>query len=57
MIFENKKELKEELYNAELRALTHFRKLQTIERIIRDADEMKEHYSDTIRKIKIELEK
>lgn len=52
---ETKKELRNELMNAELRAVTHFRKLQNIERIIREADENKELYAMTVLKIKNEL--
>lgn len=52
---ETKKKLKEELMNAELRAVTHFRKLQNIERIVRESETSKELYADTVRKIKNEL--
>jgi hypothetical protein len=52
---ETKKQLREELMNAELRAVTHFRKLQNVERIIREADNKKELYAITMMKIKNEL--
>lgn len=52
MFGETKKELKEELENAELRAVTHFRKLQKIEYAIKEADINKEIYAITIEKIK-----
>lgn len=52
MFWETKKELKEELENAELRAVTHFRKLQKIEYAIKEADINKEVYAITIKKIK-----
>lgn len=52
MFGESKKELKEELENAELRAVTHFRKLQKIEYAIKEADINKEIYAITIEKIK-----
>jgi len=49
---QTKRELKAELMNAELRAVTHFRKLQAIERIILEADKNKEMYAETVHKIK-----
>ena len=47
-----KKELKSELENAEMRALTHFQKLNQIEVILKNADVKKEMYYETINKIK-----
>ena len=41
-----------ERYNAELRALTHFRKLFEIEQIIKESDDKRENYFITIDKIK-----
>lgn len=59
MIFESKKELKEEIINAEERATKHFRnkvelerKLNSIKFIIDEADRNKELYVFTIDKIK-----
>ena len=49
---ETKKKLKEDLMNAELRAVTHFRKLNQIENIMRRAEISKEMYYDTLQKIK-----
>ncbi len=49
---ETKRELREELENAELRAVTHYRKLFKIENIIRESDKNKELYAFTIDKIK-----
>ena len=46
------KELQEEKYNAEIRAVTHFRKLNEIERILKESDKTKEPYAETIIKIK-----
>ena len=40
-MFRSKKKLKEEKYNAELRAVTHFRKLFEIEQILKQADKDK----------------
>ena len=51
-MFETKRKLKQDLDNAELRALTHFRKLYKIENIIKMADLNKEMYCQTIEKIK-----
>lgn len=42
----------EEHYNAELRAITHFRKLQAIERILEKAKETKEPAVFIVDKIK-----
>lgn len=63
MIFESKKELKEELLNSELRAANQFkervaleRKLKHINFIIEEADRNKELYVFTIEKIKRVLE-
>ena len=52
MLIETKKKLKEDLINAELRAVTHFRKLNQIENIMRRAEVSKEMYYDTLQKIK-----
>ena len=53
-MWETKKELREELKNAEQRAVTHFRKLNQIERIIR-VEEIKKtpsvHIVEKIKKI------
>ena len=57
-----KKEMKEELYNAELRAVKHFeklnevsKKLQNIQEIIKKADENHEMAVLTLKDIKREL--
>ena len=47
-----KKEMKEELYNAELRAVKHFEKLQNIQEIIKKADEKHEMAILTLKDIK-----
>lgn len=51
-IFETKKDLKERLEEAETRAVTHFRKLNRIENILKESERTKEPYVDTIIKIK-----
>ncbi len=51
-MWETKKELKDELVNAEERATIHFRKLNQIENIIKSADKNHEMYYETVRKIK-----
>ena len=45
-------ELEEENYNAEKRAVLHFRKLNKIESILKNADMHKENYFVTLDKIK-----
>lgn len=49
---ETKKQLREEAENAELRAVTHFQKLNKIEQILKQADFKKEMYYETLEKIK-----
>lgn len=49
---ETKKELREGWENAELRAVTHFRKLNEIENILKRADRTHEMYYETVDKIK-----
>lgn len=49
---ETKKQLREEAENAELRAVTHFRKLNQIEIILKNADEKHEMYYETVQKIR-----
>lgn len=49
---ETKKQLREEAENAELRAVTHFRKLNQIELILNNADKTHEMYYETVEKIK-----
>ena len=49
---ETKKQLREEAENAELRAVTHFRKLNQIEIILKNADISHEMYYQTVEKIK-----
>ena len=49
---ETKKQLREEAENAELRAVTHFRKLNQIEIILKNADISHEMYYETVEKIK-----
>lgn len=51
-IFETKKDLKERLENAETRAVTHFRKLNEIEYILKESEKTKEPYAVTVIKIK-----
>lgn len=51
-MWETKKELRAELENAEMRALTHFQKLNQIEVILKNADFKKEMYYVTLDKIK-----
>ena len=52
MMFKTRKVLKEEISNAEARALAHFKKIFQIEQIIKKSDESKEIYAITIEKIK-----
>lgn len=49
---ETKKQLREEAENAELRAVTHFQKLNKIEQILKNADISHEMYYETVEKIK-----
>lgn len=51
-MWESKKELKEELENAEMRAVNHFIKLNKIEKILKNADNTNEMYYETVYKIK-----
>ena len=51
-MWETKKELRAELENAEQRAVTHFRKLNQIEMILKNADKNHEMYYETLYKIK-----
>lgn len=52
MLIETKKQLRQEAENAELRAVTHFQKLNKIEQILKNADKTHEMYYDTVQKIK-----
>ena len=52
MLIETKKQLRQEAENAELRAVTHFQKLNKIEQILKQADYKKEMYYDTVQKKK-----
>lgn len=49
---ETKKDLKEQLEEAETRAVTHFNKVNEIELILLHADNTKENYFITLDKIK-----
>lgn len=51
-MWESKKELKQELENAEMRAVNHFMKLNKIEKILKNAEQTHEMYYETVRKIK-----
>ena len=51
-MWETKKELRAELENAEDRAVTHFRKVNQIEMILKNADKNHEMYYETLYKIK-----
>ena len=51
-IFETKKELKEQLKEAETRAVLHYRKVNKIENILRQSETTKENYFETLDKIK-----
>lgn len=51
-MIETKKQLRQEAENAELRAVTHFQKLNKIEQILKNADKTHEMYYDTVQKIK-----
>ena len=52
MFFETKKELKEQLEEAETRAVIHFNKVNKIENILRNSEVVKENYFETLDKIK-----
>lgn len=52
MPFETKKQLKQEAELAERRAVIHFRKLNQIELILKNADKNHEMYYETLYKIK-----
>ena len=49
---ETKKDLRNQLEEAETRAVTHFSKVNKIENILKTADITKENYSVTLNKIK-----
>ena len=49
---ETKKDLRNQLVEAETRAVTHFNKVSKIENILRTADITKENYFITLNKIK-----
>ena len=49
---ETKKDLKEQLEEAETRAVTHFTKVNKIENILKKSDATKENYFITLNKIK-----
>ena len=51
-MWESKKQLKVDAENAEKRAVTHFQKIDKIERILKHADYTKEMYFVTLDKIK-----
>lgn len=51
-MIETKKQLRQEAENAELRAVTHFQKLNKIEQILINADKTHEMYYQTVEKIK-----
>ena len=51
-MWETKKQLKEDLENAEMRAVTHFRKLNQIESIIRNEQANKTPSVHIVEKIK-----
>ena len=51
-MIETKKQLREEAENAELRAVTHFQKLNKIEQILINADKTHEMFYETVQKIK-----
>lgn len=52
MLFETKRKLKEDAILAEERATIHFRKLNQIELILKNADKNQEMYYETLYKIK-----
>lgn len=52
MYFETKKELREQLEEAETRAVMHYRKLHKIENILKKSEITKENYFETLDKIK-----
>ena len=49
---ETKKDLRNQLVEAETRAITHFNKVSKIENILKTADITKENYFITLNKIK-----
>lgn len=49
---ETKKDLRNQLEEAETRAVTHFNKVNKIENILKKSDETKENYFITLNKIK-----
>lgn len=49
---ETKKDLRNQIVEAETRAVTHFNKVRKIENILRTADITKENYFITLNKIK-----
>ena len=51
-MLQTKKQLRLEAENAELRAVTHFRKVCKIEQILKNADRTHEMYYETVDKIK-----
>ena len=51
-MFIRRKELEAELENAEMRAVTHFKKLNAIENILKESDKTKEPYAVTVSKLK-----
>ena len=51
-MWETKKELRKEAELAEGRAVTHFRKVNQIEMILKNADKNHEMYYETLHKIK-----
>lgn len=50
--FETKKDLRNQLEEAETRAVTHFNKVNKIENILKKSEETKENYFITLNKIK-----
>ncbi len=52
MIFETKKDLRNQLEEAETRAVIHFTKLNKIENILQQSEITKENYFETLDKIK-----
>ena len=52
MIFETKKDLRNQLEEAETRAVIHFTKLNKIENILKQSEMTKENYFETLDKIK-----
>ena len=52
MMFETKKDLRNQLEEAETRAVIHFTKLNKIENILKQSEITKENYFETLDKIK-----